>query len=200
MKYLVTDTGFGTGLDIRPNPGIGFPGYRQLLPGDQGNPGTAEDPLSRRPGTGPVAALPRSASLRRTGVRAGRNAALPAATRRTAATAHHRQPRDSHEGQNRPRRHAGGAVHRDVPGLHVRARDGVRAVPIRRAYHLQRGVHECVGTEGRQLRPHRRCRGRKGQEHDPAQGRHGHGRLRHRQGTDADRGHQGGRALREPDR
>ena len=36
VKYLVTDTGFGTGLDVRPNPGIGFPGYRQLLPGHQG--------------------------------------------------------------------------------------------------------------------------------------------------------------------
>lgn len=31
-RYLVTDTGFGTGLDNRPNPGIGFPGYVDYLP------------------------------------------------------------------------------------------------------------------------------------------------------------------------
>ena len=66
--------------------------------------------------------------------------------------------------------------------------------------HLQRGVHQRVGPQGRQLRPHRRCRGRQGQEHDPAQGRHRHRRVRHRQEPDAHRGHQGGRALREPDR
>ena len=32
VKYLVTDTGFGTGLDIRPNPGIGFPGFANYFP------------------------------------------------------------------------------------------------------------------------------------------------------------------------
>jgi phospholipid/cholesterol/gamma-HCH transport system substrate-binding protein len=32
VKYLVTDTGFGTGLDIRPNPGIGFPGIANYFP------------------------------------------------------------------------------------------------------------------------------------------------------------------------
>ena len=58
VKYLVTDTGFGTGLDIRPNPGIGFPGYCQLLPGHQGESGTAKDPLPRRPGARPVPAYP----------------------------------------------------------------------------------------------------------------------------------------------
>ena len=26
VRYLVANTGFGTGLDMRPNPGIGFPG------------------------------------------------------------------------------------------------------------------------------------------------------------------------------
>ena len=68
------------------------------------------------------------------------------------------------------------------------------------AQRLQRGVHERVGPQGRQLRPHRRRRGRQGQRPDPAQGRHRHRRLRHRQGPDAHRGHQGGGALREPDR
>ena len=32
VKYLVTDTGFGTGLDVRPNPGIGFPGFANYFP------------------------------------------------------------------------------------------------------------------------------------------------------------------------
>ncbi len=32
VKSLVTNTGFGTGLDIRPNPGIGFPGWMNYLP------------------------------------------------------------------------------------------------------------------------------------------------------------------------
>jgi phospholipid/cholesterol/gamma-HCH transport system substrate-binding protein len=32
VKSLVTDTGWGTGLDIRPNPGIGFPGFANYLP------------------------------------------------------------------------------------------------------------------------------------------------------------------------
>jgi hypothetical protein len=27
QRYLVTNTGWGTGMDVRPNPGIGFPGY-----------------------------------------------------------------------------------------------------------------------------------------------------------------------------
>ena len=38
VKYLVTDTGFGTGLDIRPNPGIGFPGYVNYFPVTKGTP------------------------------------------------------------------------------------------------------------------------------------------------------------------
>jgi phospholipid/cholesterol/gamma-HCH transport system substrate-binding protein len=32
VRALVTNTGWGTGLDIRPNPGIGFPGYANYLP------------------------------------------------------------------------------------------------------------------------------------------------------------------------
>jgi phospholipid/cholesterol/gamma-HCH transport system substrate-binding protein len=32
VRYLVTDTGYGTGMDIRPNPGIGFPGWADYLP------------------------------------------------------------------------------------------------------------------------------------------------------------------------
>ena len=81
VKYLVTDTGFGTGLDIRPNPGIGFPGFANYFPVTKGIPRTAEDPLPRRPGAGPVAGLSRSTPLRRTGLRGGRDAAVPAPRR-----------------------------------------------------------------------------------------------------------------------
>ena len=47
VRYLVTDTGFGTGLDIRPNPGIGFPGYNNYFPVTKGTP---PPPLIRYPG------------------------------------------------------------------------------------------------------------------------------------------------------
>ncbi|WP_063840593.1 MCE family protein [Mycolicibacterium chlorophenolicum] len=47
VRYLVTDTGFGTGLDIRPNPGIGFPGYADYLPVTRAVP---EPPSIRYPG------------------------------------------------------------------------------------------------------------------------------------------------------
>ena len=38
VRQLVTNTGWGTGLDIRPNPGIGFPGYVDYLPVTRGVP------------------------------------------------------------------------------------------------------------------------------------------------------------------
>jgi phospholipid/cholesterol/gamma-HCH transport system substrate-binding protein len=44
VKYLVTDTGFGTGLDVRPNPGIGFPGWANYLPATKAYP---EEPRIR---------------------------------------------------------------------------------------------------------------------------------------------------------
>ncbi|WP_163748739.1 MCE family protein [Mycolicibacterium helvum] len=47
VKYLVTDTGFGTGLDVRPNPGIGFPGFANYFPVTKGVP---DDPKIRYPG------------------------------------------------------------------------------------------------------------------------------------------------------
>ena len=47
VKYLVTDTGFGTGLDVRPNPGIGFPGWADYLPVTRAVP---EQPSIRYPG------------------------------------------------------------------------------------------------------------------------------------------------------
>jgi phospholipid/cholesterol/gamma-HCH transport system substrate-binding protein len=53
VKYLVTDTGFGTGLDIRPNSGIGFPGWVNYFPVTKGTP---QPPLIRYPG-GPAPGL-----------------------------------------------------------------------------------------------------------------------------------------------
>ena len=47
VKYLVTDTGFGTGLDMRPNPGIGFPGWADYFPVTRAIP---EPPSIRYPG------------------------------------------------------------------------------------------------------------------------------------------------------
>ena len=47
VKYLVTDTGFGTGLDLRPNPGIGFPGLANYFPVTKAVP---EPPRIRFPG------------------------------------------------------------------------------------------------------------------------------------------------------
>jgi phospholipid/cholesterol/gamma-HCH transport system substrate-binding protein len=38
VKSLITDTGWGTGLDVRPNPGIGFPGFANYLPVTKGTP------------------------------------------------------------------------------------------------------------------------------------------------------------------
>jgi phospholipid/cholesterol/gamma-HCH transport system substrate-binding protein len=47
VRALVADTGFGTGLDLRPNPGIGFPGYANYLPVTRGMP---QPPSIRYPG------------------------------------------------------------------------------------------------------------------------------------------------------
>jgi phospholipid/cholesterol/gamma-HCH transport system substrate-binding protein len=47
VRQLITNTGWGTGLDVRPNPGIGFPGYANYLPVTRGVP---EPPSIRYPG------------------------------------------------------------------------------------------------------------------------------------------------------
>jgi phospholipid/cholesterol/gamma-HCH transport system substrate-binding protein len=54
QRYLVTNSGWGTGLDVRPNPGIGFPGYVDYFPVTRGTP---RPPSLRHPGgpaPGPV--------------------------------------------------------------------------------------------------------------------------------------------------
>ncbi|MDT7764849.1 MAG: phospholipid/cholesterol/gamma-HCH transport system substrate-binding protein [Mycobacterium sp.] len=47
VRYVVTNTGWGTGLDVRPNPGIGFPGYANYFPATRAVP---EPPSIRNPG------------------------------------------------------------------------------------------------------------------------------------------------------
>jgi phospholipid/cholesterol/gamma-HCH transport system substrate-binding protein len=47
VRELITNTGWGTGLDWRPNPGIGFPGYANYFPVTKGTP---QPPLIRYPG------------------------------------------------------------------------------------------------------------------------------------------------------
>ena len=57
VRYLVTDTGWGTGNDVRVNPGIGFPGYANYFPVTRGIP---EPPSIRNrngPAPGPIPAL-----------------------------------------------------------------------------------------------------------------------------------------------
>lgn len=38
VRYLVTNIGWGTGVDVRPNAGIGFPGWESFLPATRGYP------------------------------------------------------------------------------------------------------------------------------------------------------------------
>lgn len=65
VKYLVTDTGFGTRLDVRPNPGIGYPGIANYFPVTKAVPepprirypgGPAPGPLPEYPGAPPYGA------------------------------------------------------------------------------------------------------------------------------------------------
>ena len=59
VRYLVTDTGYGTGMDLRPNPGVGFPGWSNYFPVTRGVP---EPPSVRYieggPAPGPPPAVP----------------------------------------------------------------------------------------------------------------------------------------------
>jgi phospholipid/cholesterol/gamma-HCH transport system substrate-binding protein len=54
QRQLITNTGWGTGVDIRPNPGIGFPGYENFFPWTRANP---QPPTVNRigpPAPGPI--------------------------------------------------------------------------------------------------------------------------------------------------
>ena len=54
VKYLVTDTGFGTGLDVRPNPGIGFPGWANYFPATRPVPEAPSIRYNGPPAPGPL--------------------------------------------------------------------------------------------------------------------------------------------------
>jgi phospholipid/cholesterol/gamma-HCH transport system substrate-binding protein len=58
VKALVTDTGWGTGLDIRPNPGIGFPGFANYLPVTKGIPEPPRIRYNGPPAPGPLPPYP----------------------------------------------------------------------------------------------------------------------------------------------
>ncbi len=47
VRYVVTNSGWGSGLDVRPNVGIGVPGYTDYLPATRGIP---KPPSLRHPG------------------------------------------------------------------------------------------------------------------------------------------------------
>jgi phospholipid/cholesterol/gamma-HCH transport system substrate-binding protein len=54
VRYLVTNTGWGTGLDVRPNPGIGFPGYVDYLPVTRAVPKPPSVRYAGPPAPGPI--------------------------------------------------------------------------------------------------------------------------------------------------
>ncbi|TDH52869.1 MCE family protein [Mycobacterium eburneum] len=54
VRSLVTNTGWGTGLDWRPNPGIGFPGYANYLPTTRAVPEPPSIRNSGGPAPGPI--------------------------------------------------------------------------------------------------------------------------------------------------
>lgn len=55
QRQLITNTGWGTGLDLRPNPGIGFPGWANYFPVTRGLP---EPPSLRNPGGPAIGPIP----------------------------------------------------------------------------------------------------------------------------------------------
>lgn len=60
QRYLITDSGFGGGMDVRPNPGIGFPGYALYSPATRGTPlpPTLKDERGTAPGPVPYPGAP----------------------------------------------------------------------------------------------------------------------------------------------
>jgi phospholipid/cholesterol/gamma-HCH transport system substrate-binding protein len=60
QRYLITNSGFGPGMDVRPNPGIGYPGYANYAPGTRGTPlpPTLKDQGGPAPGPVPYPGAP----------------------------------------------------------------------------------------------------------------------------------------------
>lgn len=63
VQYLVTNTGWGTGLDVRPNPGIGFPGFADYFPATRAVPEPASVRAPGGPAPGPWGSPPFGAPL-----------------------------------------------------------------------------------------------------------------------------------------
>jgi phospholipid/cholesterol/gamma-HCH transport system substrate-binding protein len=60
QRYLITDSGFGSGMDVRPNPGIAYPGYVDYAPFTRGTPlpPTMKDQGDDAPGPTPYPGAP----------------------------------------------------------------------------------------------------------------------------------------------
>ena len=54
QRQLITNTGYGTGVDIRPNPGIGFPGWENFFPYTRANPQAPTVNRIGPPAPGPI--------------------------------------------------------------------------------------------------------------------------------------------------
>lgn len=54
VRQLITNTGWGTGLDLRPNPGIGFPGWANFFPVTRGTPEPPSIRYFGPPAPGPI--------------------------------------------------------------------------------------------------------------------------------------------------
>lgn len=54
LRQLITNTGWGTGVDLRPNPGIGFPGYANYFPTTRADPKPPSIRNQNGPAPGPI--------------------------------------------------------------------------------------------------------------------------------------------------
>ena len=104
VRQLVTNTGWGTGLDIRPNPGIGHPWCVDFFPVTRGMPAAAQYPRSRdrrRSDRCPTRARRRTARrcTARTGHRCTRRRpGAPPARDRRPGRCHRHHPDHSYQG------------------------------------------------------------------------------------------------------
>ena len=60
VRYLITNSGWGDGMDVRPNPGIGFPGFADYFPTTRGTPKppSIRHPSGAAPGPVPYPGAP----------------------------------------------------------------------------------------------------------------------------------------------
>ena len=84
VRQLVTNTGWGTGVDIRPNRGIGHPCFVNFFPVTAAPAAAGRHPDMHPRAGDRAGALSRRAGLRRAAVRARRGAAMAGRAARTA--------------------------------------------------------------------------------------------------------------------